>query len=635
MPGDIHQILKQYWGYDHFRPLQEEVIRTVLEGNDALALMPTGGGKSLCYQLPALATEGLCLVVSPLIALMKDQLENLRKKNITACAIYSGMSRKEVINTLRIASESNCRFLYVSPERLESKLFLEYLPGLPITLIAVDEAHCVSQWGYDFRPPYLRIAALRNELPGIPVLALTASATPEVAEDIGQKLQLRSKHIFRQSFERPNLSYSCFQPPSRINKIKEILTNVPGTAIVYCRSRKRTREISDQLLALGIPADHYHAGLTQEQRNQRQSDWLNDKTRVIVCTNAFGMGIDKPDVRLVIHADAPECLENYYQEAGRAGRDGKKAYAVLLYENQDLDDLQEMALKKFPSLEEIRKVYQAICNYFQLPSGSAQGDYFDFDLSDLVKKFKLDSWKVVYSLKALEQDGWLAFNEQVFLPSTVQFSIEKNALYQFEKDHSDCEPLIKTLLRSYEGIYDRATGISENQLAGWLKKQTEEIRSLLNRLHSFGVIQYTPQKDKPQVLFLRQRVPVDHLKIDMRGYEERKKVTLERTKQMIAYIRENHQCRSLIIGRYFGDKAIKPCGICDNCRRKKNDTISREEFDALLHRILNMVKYEALEPAFLFSKMVDVDQEKSWKILEFLQKENKIEFDELGRVRLK
>ncbi len=635
MPGDLHKILKQYWGFDQFRPLQEEVIQSVLDGKDALALMPTGGGKSLCYQLPTLAAEGLCLVVSPLIALMKDQVENLHRKNITAFAIYSGMSRKEVINTLKIATESNCRFLYVSPERLESKLFLEYLPGLPISLLAIDEAHCVSQWGYDFRPPYLRIAALRKELPGIPVLALTASATPKVQEDICEKLELKNKLIFRQSFERSSLSYSCFQPPSRINKIQEILTNVPGTAIVYCRSRKRTKEISDQLKAFGIASDFYHAGLLQEQRNQRQTDWLNDKIRVIVCTNAFGMGIDKPNVRIVIHADAPECLENYYQEAGRAGRDGNTAYAVLLYEEKDLGDLEEMTVKRYPSIEVIKKVYQAVCNYFQVPSGTAQGDYFDFDLGDLVKKFKLDTWEVLYSLKALEQDGWLAFNEQVFLPPTVTFTIEKKMLYEFEKDHADSEPLIKTLLRSYEGIYDRLTSISEKQLAGWLKKEPEEIKQLLLRLQSFGVIEYHPQKDKPQVLFLRARIPVENLKIDMRGYEERKKLTMDRTRQMIGYITESLLCRSLIIGHYFGDEKIQPCGICDNCRRKKQTSISREEFDAILHRMLNMVKYEAMEPAILFSKMNDVEEEKSWKILEFLQKENKVEFDDLGRIRMK
>ena len=321
-----HQILKEFWGYDNFRPLQEDIIKAVLDGKDTLALMPTGGGKSLCYQVPALAQDGLCLVISPLIALMKDQVENLRRKNITAFAIYSGMTRKEVINTFKVASESNCKFLYVSPERLETSLFKEYLPGLGINLIAVDEAHCISQWGYDFRPPYLRIAALREELPGIPILALTASATPDVQNDICEKLAFKNYQVFRQSFERPNLSYSTFKVDSKINKIIEIVRRVQGSSIIYCKSRKRTKEISELLQLQNISSDFYHAGLLQDVRNRKQEDWIHNKTRIIVCTNAFGMGIDKPDVRTVIHADVPDCLENYYQEAGRGGRTGRNGF---------------------------------------------------------------------------------------------------------------------------------------------------------------------------------------------------------------------------------------------------------------------------------------------------------------------
>ena len=417
---NLHQLLKQYWGYQSFRPLQEDIMNTILQGKDCLALLPTGGGKSLCFQVPTLAMDGLCLVVSPLIALMKDQVENLRRKNITAFSIHSGMNRAEVMQTLQVAGNSNCKFLYVSPERLETNLFKEYLPSLGVRLIAVDEAHCISQWGYDFRPSYLKIASLRDELPGIPILALTASATTDVHDDICEKLLFTKNKIFRQSFERPNLSYSTFDASSKTNKIVEILSKVGGTGIVYCRSRRRTKEISDLLRMNGIAAECYHAGLKQDERNARQEEWLTNKVRVIVCTNAFGMGIDKPDVRIVIHADAPDCLENYYQEAGRAGRDGKKSYAVLLYAQRDLDDLVASVKTRFPPVPEIRKIYQSLMNYLQIPAGSGEGSYYDFQLTEFKQHFNHDTFKVTSVLKTLEQEELLTFNEQVFVPSKLQ-----------------------------------------------------------------------------------------------------------------------------------------------------------------------------------------------------------------------
>ncbi len=430
----IQQILKQYWGYDTFRPLQEEIINTVLEGKDALALLPTGGGKSICFQVPALAKDGLCLVVSPLIALMKDQVENLKRKGINALAVYSGMSFIEVKKTLQNAAYGNYKFLYVSPERLETKLFLEYLPAMNINLLAVDEAHCVSQWGYDFRPPYLRIANLRELLPDVPVLALTASATKIVQDDICEKLQPpnlkqssnQKKHswqIFQQSFERPNLSYSVFNVASKQNKLLEILKNVPGTAIVYCKSRKHTKEIADLLRMNNINADYYHAGLNNEERNKKQESWITSKTRVIVCTNAFGMGIDKPDVRVVVHYDVPDCLENYYQEAGRAGRDGKRAYAVLLYSNKELEDLQMQSDIRFPKEEEIKKVYTALMNHLQIAAGTGEGISYDLDITTFTPAFKLNILTATYAIKVLEQEDisvlmkWFLNHLQLYLLS--------------------------------------------------------------------------------------------------------------------------------------------------------------------------------------------------------------------------
>jgi ATP-dependent DNA helicase RecQ len=636
---NIHSILNQYWGFHSFRPLQEDIINSVLSGKDTLALMPTGGGKSLCYQVPAMANEGMCLVISPLIALMKDQVENLRRKNITAYAIYSGMSRKEVMNILKTVTESNCKFLYVSPERLETNLFKEYLPGMFINLIAVDEAHCISQWGYDFRPPYLRIAELRKELPGIPVLALTASATKDVQEDICNKLSLEKENkgwtVFRQSFERPNLSYSIFKVHSKINKIIEILQKVPGTSIVYCKSRKRTKDISDLLNLQNIAADYYHAGLPQEERNKKQADWIHNKIRVIVCTNAFGMGIDKPDVRTVIHADIPDCLENYYQEAGRAGRDGKTSYAVLLYDEKDITELEGLTDQRFPSVKDIREVYQAVMNYLQIPTGTEAGRYYDFDFPDFLKKFQLNSHTALYSLKALEQDGWLSFNEQVFLPSSLHFIVGKNELYEFERTHPQSEPLIKSLLRAYEGIFDHNTFISELLLTSLLKRSPEEIKAQLMQLHRYGIVEYQPQKDKPQILLLRSRIKAEDLTIQITTYNLRKEKFQRRVKEMVHYIKEDVECRSRMIGTYFGDIAIKACGVCDNCLRKKAITISKEEFDLLHHRILNLVKYESLQGRDLLSKLGDVKKEKAWKVIEFLQAENKIEMDQQGRVRLK
>ncbi len=597
--------------------------------------MPTGGGKSLCYQVPAMAKEGMCLVISPLIALMKDQVENLRKKKITAYAIYSGMSRKEVINTLKVVTESNCKFLYVSPERLETALFKEYLPGMFINLIAVDEAHCISQWGYDFRPPYLRIAALRKELPGVPVLALTASATGDVQEDICDKLEFKTQTIFRQSFERPNLSYSVFHVDSKINKIIEILHKVPGTGIVYCKSRRRTKEISDLLQLQQISSDYYHAGLAQEERSRKQEEWINNKTRVIVCTNAFGMGIDKPDVRTVVHADVPDCLENYYQEAGRAGRDGKTSFAVLLYNEKEIHELEQLPDQRFPPQHDIRTVYQAMANYLQIPVHSGEGNYYDFDLSNFLKKFKLNSNTALYSLKALEQDGWLSFNEQVFLPATVQFTVHKDSLYEFEKTHPQLEIVIKSLLRTYEGIFDHSTFISELVVANVAKKHVEEIKKQLNELHQYSIINYQPQKDKPQLSLLRSRVKAEDIHINMPAYHLRKEKFQKRVKEIIRYVKETDECRSHLIGNYFGDKNIKDCGICDNCIRKKPVSISKEEFDALHHRILNLVKYESLPGRELLSKLSGVKKEKAWKVIEFLQAENKIEMDKNGYVKLK
>lgn len=628
---EIHSILKEYWGYESFRPMQEEIIRCILNGQDTLALLPTGGGKSICFQVPAMAKDGICLVISPLIALMKDQVENLRKKGITAFAIYSGMSRKEVVQVLELASGSNCKFLYVSPERLETKLFLEYLPTLDINLLAVDESHCISQWGYDFRPPYLRIAHIREELPGVPVLALTASATPVVQEDICDKLNFRNHRVFRQSFARPNLSYSVFCVESKINRLLDIVRKVSGTGIIYCRSRKRTREISDLLNMHGIAADYYHAGLSQEERNQKQENWIQNKIRIIACTNAFGMGIDKPDVRLVVHVDVPDCLENYYQEAGRAGRDGKKSYAVLLYTDQDIEELKLLPETRFPPLEQIRKVYSALMNFLQIPSGSGEGRYFNFDLGAFIRQSGLEMPMAVAALKTLEQEEHVAFNEQVFISSKVQFTTGKENLYAFEETNPGLEPLIKSLLRSYEGIFDQLVNINETFIAGLNRKHVDLIFQDLQLLDKAGIIEYVPKKDSPQIYLFHPRVKTNDLRIDMAAYLKRKKILLERIEKMIRYVQASG-CRSRDIGHYFGDKELNDCGICDNCLARKRQDLANTEFSVIHERLLAVLADGPVHANRLFSLLEPLKKDSVTKALRFLQEENKIWMNDLGEV---
>lgn len=630
------EILKNYWGYDSFRPLQLEIINSILESHDTLALMPTGGGKSICFQVPALVNEGLCLVVSPLIALMKDQVLNLKKKGIPALSIYSGMSFIEVKKTLQNAAYGNFKFLYVSPERLETELFLEFLPLLNINLIAVDEAHCISQWGYDFRPPYLRIAAIREHFRDVPILALTASATFEVQKDICEKLHFKKdQKSFHQSFERVNLSYSAFELSSKQNKLVDILKKVPGSGIVYCKSRKKTKEIAELLKLNGISADHYHAGLSNDERNARQEDWINNKTRIIVCTNAFGMGIDKPDVRTVIHYDVPDALENYYQEAGRAGRDEKKAYAVLFYNEPELNELKKQSDIRFPSIKMIKSVYAALCNYFQLASGSGEGLSYDFDINDFVKKFKLEAFVVNNVLKILEQEELMNYSAQFFSLSTVEFIVAKSALEQFEKSHPQYEEIIKGLLRFYEGIFDFPSSINETQLAKFISIKKEGLVNSLNEIKKMGIIDYTPQKEKPQISFLQNRANVNDLMINEKNLLKRKQSFEKRLNAMIHYTKNEIDCRSEIIATYFNDYNVKRCGVCDNCIRDKKTKITNEEFERIKEEIKKITNSKPVFLKELMQELLPFKQNKIMKILAFLQEENKITVTKDGLIKPK
>ena len=626
-------ILKKYWGHHQFRKSQEEIIQSVLDGKDTLAILPTGGGKSVCFQVPAMAMEGMCLVISPLIALMEDQVNRLVENDMPAAALTSGMRNQDQFDILEAAANNELKFLYVSPERLQTKSFQERLTGLPISLVAVDEAHCISQWGYDFRPSYLNIAAIRENLKNIPLIALTASATEKVKKDIQEKLLMKTPVVFMTSFERKNLSYSVEQSDDKINKIVSWILKCGGSGIVYCRTRRRTKEISDLLRGHQISSDFYHAGLDQDLRKEKQEDWIKGKTKIIVCTNAFGMGIDKPDVRVVVHADVPDCLENYYQEAGRAGRDGNTAHAVLLYRDAELQELRTLPDIKFPSMEVIRKVYHALGNYFQLPTGSGKGKYFDFVIEDFIQNFKLNLNEVVYSLQALKQEQTISYLEKIFTPSTAQFISSRNRIEAFEEIHKELEPIIKALLRTYGGIFDGPIQINETQLAWILKRDIISIRELLAALHQSGIIDYIPKNDNPQICYLQERIKTEELNIDHENYLLRKKEYVGRIQSMIDYT-QSTECRSVLIGKYFGDETIKSCGICNNCKtldyQKNKSRIVEENMNQILH----LLKSGPTEVKTL-SEVLNKDKTQILDAICFLKNEGVIWINQGGKLEIK
>jgi ATP-dependent DNA helicase RecQ len=630
------ETLKKYYGYETFRPLQEEIINAVLAKKDTLAVLPTGGGKSICFQIPALMNEGLCLVISPLIALIKDQVENLKKKGIGVLSIYSGMSFVEVKQTLQNAAFGNYKFLYVSPERLETKLFLEYLPALKPSLIAVDEAHCISQWGYDFRPSYIRIANLREELPEVPIIALTASATINVQNDICSNLLFHKEHNrFQQSFARPNLSYSVFKPASKETKLLAILQNVKGAAIVYCKSRKQTTVVAELLRMNNVEADFYHAGLPSEKRTAKQDAWIINKTRTIVSTNAFGMGIDKPDVRVVVHYDVPDCLENYYQEAGRAGRDGKRAYAVLLHSSKETDDLIYKIETKYPSLVKLKMIYLALMNYLQVAAGTGEGLSFDMDVASFAQHFKLNILEATYGIQALSQEGLISFSEMMFKQSTVEFKSSKTDLEEFEILHPKLEQIIKGLLRSYEGIFDYPCIIYEKLLAGFIKIPHGDIVKGLVELHQKGIIDYKPTNEKPQIFLLKNRMYNDDFFIDVAAMTLRKAEATKRTKAINNYVTNAAFCRSKIIGNYFGERSATDCGICDNCINNTEAKLSTEEFKIVSDKIIELLKIEKLTYKQLILKLKPLRQRSLWQVITFLIAEEIIVNEEKELLSLK
>jgi ATP-dependent DNA helicase RecQ len=629
------KILKQYWGHNEFRPLQQSIIEAVIENKDVLALLPTGGGKSICFQVPALMKDGICIVVSPLIALIKDQVHNLSKKGIPALAIYSGMSFIEIKNTLQNAAYGNYKFLYLSPERLQTKLFQEYLPALNPNLIAIDEAHCISQWGYDFRPSYLSISALREQMHDVPIIALTASATLEVQNDICEKLLFsNNSERFQQSFDRPNLSYSVFEPVSKQVKLLEILKNVKGSSIVYCKSRKQTQQVSDFLKQHNINSDYYHAGMSNVERTKKQEDWVDDKINTIVCTNAFGMGIDKPNVRVVVHLNIPESLENYYQEAGRAGRDGKQSYAVLLYDKKEINDLLEINKLRFPAPSVLKKMYFDLMNFLQVPAGFGEGQSYSFDFPTFIDAFKWNSIQSNYSIQALAQEGLIYLSESTLKPSQIVFTCTKEELDDFEKREPNLSPITKGLLRSYEGIFDYSSAIYETQLAKFISTPIESVRAGLAILHQHNIVQYTLQSDKPQITLLRDRMYQDGFLINHKNIDKRKAKHKERIDAMINYTSNKSSCRSIMIGNYFNDKSIKKCNVCDNCFDSKKEQLNNKIFQIISSKITDELKLHPIVFSDIENHFKEYQKDNVKEVVRFLQAEKIVIIDSKGFLKL-
>lgn len=572
-PSTPESVLSKYWGHDHFRPLQREIVQAVLEGKDVLALLPTGGGKSVCFQVPGILLEGLTIVVSPLIALMQDQVQQLKKKGVPALAVHSGMRRSEIDIALDNAVYGKYKFLYVSPERLQTEIFLARFAKMKVSFVAVDEAHCISQWGYDFRPPYLQLAALRKLKPDLQFLALTATATPEVRDDIVEKLELRSPATFQKSFARTNLSLVVRKTEAKEKKLLEILRKVPGTGIVYVRSRKATMALSKWLEQQQVAATYYHAGLTHEERMKRQEEWINDEKRVIVATNAFGMGIDKPNVRVVVHLDLPENLEAYFQEAGRAGRDEKKAYAAVVYHDSDVQRLRANVLQSYPSIDYIRKVYQALSNFYQLAEGSAEGESFDFDLDEFSGRFGLRGSAAFAALKKLEEEGFIQLSESFYRPSRVHVTADKTALYEFQVANAAFDPLVKSLLRLYGGeLFNDFVGITERALARSLKMTEGEVATMLGQLAKLQLLEYEPTSEKPEITFLTPRQDADRMPLDVQRLAARRDLANKKAEAMIHFVEQQHRCRMQVVMDYFGEASFSECGACDVCiARKKED----------------------------------------------------------------
>jgi len=627
MPSTPHEILKTYWGFDSFRPLQEEIINSVLQGKDTLALLPTGGGKSICFQVPAMCKEGLCLVVTPLVALMTDQVENLKRHGIVAVEMHSGMHPREIEMAFEKCADGRAKFLYLSPERLETRKFREMLRGINVTLIAVDEAHCISQWGYDFRPPYLRIAEVRTIFPEIPVLALTATAVPRVVDDIQLKLEFQNKNVFSKSFVRKNLVYVVSKEDDKIKKLLRVCTGVQGCGIIYVRNRRLTQEIAELLTHHGISAGFYHAGLEPAARLSRQHDWMNGRTRIIVATNAFGMGIDKPNVRLVVHLDLPETLEAYYQEAGRVGRDGEKSYAVMLFNDHDIINSRHHLELAWPDPEIVRQVYQALGNFLQLPVGAGKDVSFDFDLEKFGNAYKMKPITVFNALKILERDGYITLNDAWDNPSRILFICPKEDLYQYQVENEEADKIIRIILRSYSGVFTDFTRISENEIARRSGIDSPKVSELLARMQRLGILDYLPHKNTPQLIFNTERLHPNDIALSKTFYSQRKKEAFEMLESVIRYSTSESECRSRMLVSYFGEKKPENCEVCDVCLDRRRKEINGKKSLEIEKHIFGILSNGASSITDIVGKMNQYKENDVLAILRWLIGEGRVQED--------
>ncbi len=630
----IQQLLIKYWGYSEFRPLQEDIINSVLSGNDTLALLPTGGGKSLCFQVPALMKEGLCIVVTPLIALMKDQVEALKKKKIKAIAIYSGMTADQIdIAFDNAVFDKEVKFLYVSPERLITTLFRERLKRMKVNLLAVDEAHCVSQWGYDFRPPYLQIAEIREYIPNVPLLALTATATPTVVIDIQQKLNFKKNLVIQKSFERKNLSYFIQKAEDKNAVLLKIINKQKGSGIVYVRNRKKTQQISEFLNRNGVSADYYHAGLDHRSRDLKQIAWTNGSKKVIVATNAFGMGIDKADVRFVVHIDLPDCIESYFQEAGRAGRDEKKAFAVMLYYNEDTMDLFQKFQSSYPEKEIIQNVYTFLCNYFQLAMGTGRDSGFLFNINQFAGHYNLNVNTAYSAIKFLEKEGYVALSENINDFSTIHFLPNKHDLYKFQLQNAKYDAFIKWILRMYTGVFNDFVPFDETDFAIKTKYTREHIIATLKELEKQNVLIYNQRSDQPYIFFTTERQDAKEIMLSDENYKVLKENALKRMDAMVDFVSLHTKCRSQYLLEYFGEKDTKRCGICDVCQKRNDLGLTELEFDKVVEQIHPMLQIKAMSLAEILSLVTNIHEDKTIKVIQWLTDNDKISITEEGKYR--